>query len=266
MRTSLLSAACLALLQAGALALPAASTATTASVAAASSTSLPAVYNLSAPAVPDFPIHSSCNVTLRRQIERALGEMVDLAAHARDHILRWGVDSPFVQKYFGVNGTSTEVGTAGPLGWYSRVAAGDRRGMVFRCDDPDKNCATQDGWAGHWRGANATQETVLCPLSFAAGRRLHLESVCGLGHTVRSSPLNTFWAVDLLHRVLHIPRISEGVVDHFADGYEEVLELAKTDPEKAARDSEALQLFALEVYAFEVAAPGVGCSGEEEEE
>ncbi|KAL1843991.1 hypothetical protein VTJ49DRAFT_6395 [Mycothermus thermophilus] len=259
MRVSILSTACLALFQAGARALPAASPAeasTATTTTGVLSTSTPAVYNLSAPAVPEFPIHSSCNVTLRRQIERALDEMVELAAHARDHILRWGGDSPFVQKYFGVNGTSTEIGTAGPLGWYARVAGGDRRGMVFRCDDPDKNCATQDGWAGHWRGTNATQETVLCPPSFAAGRRRHLDSVCGLGHTVRGSPLNTFWAVDLLHRVLHVPRISEGVVDHFADGYDEVLELAKTDPEKAARDSEALQLFALEVYAFEVAAPG----------
>jgi hypothetical protein len=37
------------------------------------------------------------------------------------------------------------VSTAGPLGWYSRVAAGDRGNMTFRCDDPDENCATQDG-------------------------------------------------------------------------------------------------------------------------
>jgi hypothetical protein len=98
--------------------------------------------------VTAFPIHESCNSTLRRQLERALDETVELAAHARDHILRFGSDSPFVQKYFGVSnstdGTPT-VSTAGPLGWYSRVAAGDRGNMTFRCDDPDENCATQDG-------------------------------------------------------------------------------------------------------------------------
>jgi hypothetical protein len=77
---------------------------------------------------------------LRRQLERALNETVELASHARDHILRWGVDSPFVQKYFG-----NETGTATPLGWYERVIAADRRNMTFRCDDPDRNCATQDG-------------------------------------------------------------------------------------------------------------------------
>lgn len=85
--------------------------------------------------------------------------------------------------------------------------------------------------------------------------------MCGWGHTVSESPLNEFWAVDLLHRILHVPRISEDVVGHFADGYEGVLELAATEPEKAGRDSEALQLFALEVWSVEVSVPGVGCLG-----
>jgi len=65
----------------------------------------------------------------------------------------------------------------------------------------------------------------------------------------------------LLHRILHVPRISEDVVGHFADGYEGVLELAVTEPEKAGKDSEALQLFALEVWSVEVSVPGVGCLG-----
>jgi hypothetical protein len=89
--------------------------------------------------------------------------------------------------------------------------------------------------------------------------------VCGLGYTVVQSPLNTFWATDLLHRVLHVPRISEGIVDHFAEDYAGVLELAKTEPEKSAIDSDTLQYFAIDVYAFDIAAPGAGCTGEEEE-
>lgn len=86
--------------------------------------------------------------------------------------------------------------------------------------------------------------------------------MCGWGHTVSQYPLNEFWAVDLLHRILHVPRISEDVVGHFADGYDGVLELAASEPEKAGRDSEALQLFALEVWSVEVSVPGVGCLGE----
>jgi hypothetical protein len=147
MRSSILSAVCF--LAAGTSALPASSapnTATPTSTASASST--PTVYDFTAGAVPAFPIHSSCNSTLRRQLERALNETVELAAHARDHILRFGSDSPFVQKYFGATNdtnATTLVSTATPLGWFSRVASADRGDMTFRCDDPDENCATQDG-------------------------------------------------------------------------------------------------------------------------
>lgn len=87
----------------------------------------------------DFPIHPSCNATLRNQLEAGLKETVQLAAHARDHLLRWGNESELVRKYFG------NASVAGPIGWYSRVVSADKSPMLFRCDDPDRNCATQDG-------------------------------------------------------------------------------------------------------------------------
>jgi hypothetical protein len=87
--------------------------------------------------------------------------------------------------------------------------------------------------------------------------------MCGLGYTVARSPTNTFWASDLLHRIFHVPQISEGIVDHFTEDYNSVLALAKTDPSKSVIDSDTLQYFALDVYAFEVAAPGIGCTGDE---
>ncbi|KAF4466932.1 major allergen Asp f 2 [Fusarium albosuccineum] len=206
----------------------------------------------------EYPIHQSCNSTLRRQLSVGLQEAQQLAQHAKDHILRYGHESEFVQKYFG-NGT-----TATPIGWYDRIINADKTGMLFRCDDPDKNCATQDQWAGHWRGDNATSETVICPLSFEIRRNLN--SVCNLGYTVAASKLNTFWATDLMHRVLHVPVISEEIVDHFAEDYADVLELSKKEPEKSAIDSDTLQYFAIDVYAYDIAAPGVGCTGEVEEE
>lgn len=92
-------------------------------------------------------------------------------------------------------------------------------------------------------------------------RRRYLESVCGLGYTVASSPLNTYWATDILHRIFHVPKISEEVVGHFAEDYADVMELAKTDPAKSGIDSDTLQYFAIDVYAFDIAAPGVGCTG-----
>lgn len=86
-----------------------------------------------------FPIHESCNATLTAQLSRGLEEATVLARHAKEHLLRWGGESPFVQKYFG-NGT-----TATPIGWYERVISAHRGAMTFRCDDPDKQCETQDG-------------------------------------------------------------------------------------------------------------------------
>lgn len=118
-------------------------------------------------------------------------------------------------------------------------------------------------WAGHWRGENATSETVICDLSFEIRRPL--SSVCGLGFTVASSPLNTFWATDLLHRILHVPDISEGIVDHYAEDYHDALHQAKEDPALSQIDSDVLQYFAIDVFAYDVAAPGIGCTGEEVE-
>ncbi|KAK4222371.1 putative allergen Asp f2-like protein [Podospora fimiseda] len=207
---------------------------------------------------PLFPIHSSCNITLSRQLTRAFEETVQLASHARDHLLRYGQTSPFVQKYFGVNAS-----TIVPLGIFSRVASGDRGNMTFRCDDPDRNCATQEGWAGHWRGSNATQETVICDLSYV--KRRWLDSMCGFGFTVSKSATNLFWATDLLHRTFHVPQVSDDAVHHYAEDYDGVLEMVKTEPEKSVYDSDTLIYFATDVYAYEVAAPGEGCTGDEEE-
>lgn len=212
-----------------------------------------ATYEWTSGWTTEYPIHQSCNDTLRGQLEEALGETVQLAKHARDHLLRWGDKSEFARKYFGNSSTLA-------IGWYDRVISADKYGMTFRCDDPDRNCATQDAWAGHWRGENATEETVICPLSFQIRR--HLSSVCGLGYTVAESPLNTFWATDLLHRLLHVPTISQDLVHHYADDYAGVLKLAKEDSTKTVLDSDALQYFAIDVWAYDIAAPGIGCSGE----
>jgi hypothetical protein len=79
---------------------------------------------------------------------------------------------------------------------------------------------------------------------------------------VAESPLNTFWATDLLHRLLHVPTISQDLVHHYADDYAGVMKLAKTDPAKTVLDSDALQYFAIDVWAYDIAAPGIGCTGE----
>jgi len=89
-------------------------------------------------AVTEFPIHASCNRTEAAQISRGLAETMQLVTHARDHILRWGNPSSIYQKYFG------NASTGEPIGWFEKISKGDKAGVLFRCDDPDKNCH-QDG-------------------------------------------------------------------------------------------------------------------------
>jgi hypothetical protein len=65
-----------------------------------------------------------------------------------------------------------------------------------------------------------------------------------------------------LHRFFHVPKVTEGGIDHYAEDYDSVLELAATNATYAAMDSDALQYFAIDVYAFDIANPGIGCTGE----
>lgn len=205
-------------------------------------------------AVNEYPIHASCNATQRAYIRNGLQETITICKQARDHILRWGNSSQIYQKYFG------NAPTGEPLGWFTKLVDGDKAGILFRCDNPDGNCR-QSGWAGHWRGANATSETVICDLSYET--RKPLQGMCMFGYNVANGATNFYWASDLLHRLLHIPKVGEGVVEHYgAEGkYPGVISLAKENATYAVRNSDTLQYFALEVYANDVAIPGVGCPG-----
>jgi hypothetical protein len=101
---------------------------------------------------------------------------------------------------------------------------------------------------------------VICDLSYELRRPL--EGMCGFGWTVANGATNFYWAGDLLHRLLHMPAVGEGHVEHYSVGkYPGVLELAKTNSSYSVKDSDTLQYFALEVYAHDVAVPGVGCAG-----
>lgn len=86
-------------------------------------------------AVHEYPIHPSCNATERPQLQQALAEAIALAEHARRHVLRWGNESALYRRYFG-NQPSGEV-----IGNLDKIANGDRGGVLFRCDNPDGNCA-----------------------------------------------------------------------------------------------------------------------------
>ncbi|KAH6662275.1 putative peptidase family-domain-containing protein [Halenospora varia] len=211
----------------------------------------PWVWN--AGGLSEYEIHISCNSTESAQLRRALNESITLAQHAKDHILRFGNSSEVFVKYFGNNTTTAE-----PAGWYDKIINGDKNGVLFRCDDIDNKCY-QDGWAGHWRGDIAPDQTVICPLSFES--RWPLEAMCGHGYTVASGKDAQWFGADLLHRLYHTQKIAEGTVDHYADTQEEILSLAIQSPGEAVRNSATLRHFAVEVYAYDIAVPGEGCSG-----
>ena len=87
-------------------------------------------------AVNEFTLHESCNETQTNQLRFAFEETANLAAHARDHVLRFGNESAVYQKYFG-GYPPFEV-----IGAFSMVIDADKNNLVFRCDDPDQNCET----------------------------------------------------------------------------------------------------------------------------
>lgn len=221
-------------------------------------TSTETVYQWDATWNKDIQIHSSCNYSQYHQIYEAWEETKKLSNHAKEHASLFGNSSEIFQKWFGIETSNAEV-----VGWYDNVLNQDKTGVIFRCDDIDGNCH-QDGWAGHWRGENGTDETVICDLSYTS--RLRLTQLCTQGWTVSGGSTAIYWSGDFLHRIWHTATIGQGVVDHYADTYEECLELAETDPDEAVRNSATLRYFALEVYAYDIAVPGEGCVGEEEEE
>ncbi|EEP77653.1 antigen 1 [Uncinocarpus reesii 1704] len=204
-------------------------------------------------AVQKYPIPKSCNATERRLIPPGLDDAMTLSKRAKEHGLCFGNTSALDRKCFG-NAPSGEV-----IGNLYRIVNADKGNTLFRCDDPDGNCQIPT-YGGHWRGSNATGETVICPLSYKT--RLFLEYFCTGGYTVSGSPLKTYFGTDLLHRLYHMPAIGEGHVEHFSNTYEDVLQLGAHNSSFAVRDSDTLQYFAADVYGFDIAIPGVGCAGE----
>lgn len=98
-------------------------------------------------AIVDFPIHSSCNGSQKMQLQGGLFDLKRVTRAAADHLLLHGNSSELFVTYFGEAGDP-----AVPLGIYERILNGDKSKALLRCDDPDRNCATQIGYNGHWRG------------------------------------------------------------------------------------------------------------------
>ncbi|KAG8166029.1 hypothetical protein KVR01_004581 [Diaporthe batatas] len=204
-------------------------------------------------AVTEFRIHPSCNASQAFQLRQGLDDAVALAQHAKEHVLRWGSSSEFYRKYFG-NAPTPEV-----IGAFDTIVNGNKQNALFRCDDPDLNCQNMPTWAGHWRGDNATEETVICPTSFF--ERRPLSTLCARGYNVREHSRLLYWGSDLLHRLYHVPAFGQEYIDHYSEGYEGIIESAANNSPNSTHDSDGLQYFALDVYAYDIILPGEGCPG-----
>ncbi|OCF30862.1 hypothetical protein I316_07495 [Kwoniella heveanensis BCC8398] len=203
----------------------------------------------------DVEIHESCNATQRRMLEKALADTFEVATVAQEYVATNGPEDPVFQKYFGKEQKSYST----VLGIWESLLTSNKEGVLLRCDNPDGNCG-QPGWRGHWRGDNATSETVICDLSYTD--RFYNEAFCMFGYTVAGSPLGTHWSIDLIHRMFHVPTITNGLVGHYSEDYASALELAEHNATYSSIDSDALQAFAAHVYAVEVAKGGDACIGE----
>lgn len=201
----------------------------------------------------EVTVHSSCNVTQTRQLRKALADTFELTAFAQEYVYRNGPSDPVYQLYFG-DGDSVVV-----LGAYENLMRSNKEGVLLRCDDIDGNCV-QDGWRGHWRGENATEETVICDLSYID--RKYNEQFCAFGYNVVNSSPSYYFSTDLMHRLFHLPSVGLGKIGHFADDHADCVNLAKTNGTAAVYNTHSLQYFANHVYAVEVAEGGEGCIGE----
>ncbi|ORY67941.1 putative peptidase family-domain-containing protein [Leucosporidium creatinivorum] len=213
--------------------------------------------NKAATQISEVQIHESCNAAQTRYLRAGLDEMVLLARHAHDRILSRGEEDELYRTYFG------NASSASTSGFYAQIAYGNKPGVLLRCDDPDGNCAqtTAAGpWAGHWRGTNATLETVICPRPVHTNR-LHLARLCWDENYIGVAPAAAWLATDLLHRMTHIPSITYHHVGHHADTYPGVLELASNNDTNAAFNQNTFQYYAIDAYARDVAYPPHGCVG-----
>ncbi|POY72492.1 hypothetical protein BMF94_4318 [Rhodotorula taiwanensis] len=202
----------------------------------------------------EVQIHESCDAGQAHFIRAGLDDMNTISKHAYERILKYGENDELYRKYFGT------ASSASAAGFYAQLLYGNKPGVLFRCDNPDGNCdeVTAEGpWAGHYRGKNATEQTVICPPTYT--RRKQLATLCWDGVEIGSEPPARWLATDFMHRLTHVPSITYGHIDHAADSLGGVLELAAHNDSRTAFNQNTFQFYALDAYAYDVVWPGKSC-------
>jgi len=131
----------------------------------------------------------------------------EVASFAQEYVAKNGPTDPVFQLWFG-NATDSY---SKVLGVWESLLTSNKEGVLLRCDNPDGNCQF-DGWRGHWRGDNGTSETVICDASYTD--RQFNTAFCAYGFELATTKPQLYWSVDLIHRLFHVPQITNGLVDH----------------------------------------------------
>lgn len=139
----------------------------------------------------DVELHSSCNATQQRMLKQALGEMNEVTSFAIEYLEHNGAQDQVFTTYFGTEPEAYPT----VIGAYKALLSANKKGVLIRCDDPDGNCH-QDGWRGHYRGENATTETVICDSSYTD--RLFNSAFCMFGFQLAKDKPSTYWSIDLM--------------------------------------------------------------------
>lgn len=201
------------------------------------------------PTLPE--IHQTCNETNARMLNAVFADSLEATAYAKNRLLDYGVEDVFYERWFG-NGSAFSV-----MGVLDQLMESNKSGVIFRCDDADGLCAANPNYyAGHHR-ESAPSETVICDYFYTS--RKPLSQMCFNGDLMTVDP-KKYGGIDLLHRYLHVPKVSLDIVGEYAEDLEGVLDLAKNNATYAVLNTDNILYYIADVYSSTVI-PG-GCLGE----
>lgn len=197
---------------------------------------------------PEYPeIHETCNTTNTRMLRAAFADSLEATSYAKSRLLEHGSEDVFYKRWFG-DGSAFDV-----IGVLDMLVEASKEGVLLRCDDADGLCAANPNYyAGHHRDV-APMETVICDYFYTSKKPLSM--MCYGGTLAKVTP-NSYAGIDMLHRYLHVPSVGLGYVDHYADGIDNLLKLAKTNSTFAVRNTDNILHYIADVYSSSLRSGG----------
>ncbi|GMF38003.1 unnamed protein product [[Candida] boidinii] len=196
-------------------------------------------------------IYHTCNSTTARMINAGLKDSLEVSSYAKKRLLEYGSEDEIYQRWFGNGSIFTVVGV---LDW---LVESNKDSLLYRCDDIDGQCAEHSNYPGYYRG-DISGETVICDLFYTSKKPLY--NMCYLGTLTDVHP-KTYAGIDLLHRYLHIPLMSDdGYIGEYVDELEDILGYAQHNSSYAVRNVDSYLYYIADAYSIGVV-PG-GCLGD----